>query len=344
MNLPEQRRQNLSNSYDKICASYHAIDDFRMKLLGVLPIASGAGVFLLLNGSVTDPMKNEEVLPLLVPIGIFGIIVTLGLLCFELYGIKKCDRLIKAGIQLEDSLQTLGQFNTRPRGVFRYVNEPFAAGVIYPAVLAGWTWLALYSVSEQQALALAEQQALALAKQQTLAQSEQAVPFIIFFFGFIGILIYNIYLTKGDTKEQKRKETKVLYIKSTNGLAGSQEAFNKLGSCLPTSSGRKFYGTFYYPDSPYRACATIKNRDDPKTWELGEWTVPGGNYAYRKLENWTNHTWEIPEIFASLSKEYQGNVDSKRPCIEFYKDQKELLLFLPIRRTRKRKFWPLGRP
>jgi hypothetical protein len=295
-----------------------------MKLLGVLPIVSGAGVFLLANGSLADATKRDEVLPPLVPIGIFGVVVTLGLLCFELYGIKKCHYLIKTGIQLEDSLQTLGQFNTRPRGVFRYVNEPFAAGVIYPAVLAGWTWLALYPRLEQQALAWSS---------------------IAFFVGFVGILIYNISLTRGDTKERKLEETKVLYIASTNGSTGSQEAFNKLGSCLPTSSGRKFYKTSYYPDSHYRACATIEDRDAPKTCgsEIGEWTIPGGKYACRKLENWTNHTWEILETFAYLSKEYQGNVDSKRPCIEFYKNQTELLLYLPIRRTRERKWWQLAR-
>jgi hypothetical protein len=43
---------HLKTAYEEICTSYHAIDDIRMKLLGLLPIATGAGVFLLLNKDV----------------------------------------------------------------------------------------------------------------------------------------------------------------------------------------------------------------------------------------------------------------------------------------------------
>ena len=30
--------------YDQICTSYHAIDDFRAKLLGLIPLVTGAGI------------------------------------------------------------------------------------------------------------------------------------------------------------------------------------------------------------------------------------------------------------------------------------------------------------
>jgi hypothetical protein len=36
-----------------------------------------------------------------------------------------------------------GQFIQRPNNLLRVVNEPFAAALIYPAVLAAWTYLAL---------------------------------------------------------------------------------------------------------------------------------------------------------------------------------------------------------
>ena len=82
----------------------------------------------------------------------FGIAVTLGLFCFELFGIKKCTRLIVNGKAIEKliSLQSkdekdknLGQFDRRPNGVLGFIAEPFAAGIIYPAVLAAWTYIAL---------------------------------------------------------------------------------------------------------------------------------------------------------------------------------------------------------
>src|SRR5262249_32967167 len=69
---------------------------------------------------------------------------TLGLFLYELYGIKKCDRLIRVGKELEgEKLGIDGQFKKRPREVAFLINEPFAAGVIYPAVLSAWMFLAL---------------------------------------------------------------------------------------------------------------------------------------------------------------------------------------------------------
>jgi len=125
--------------YSELCNSYRAIDDFRTKLLAALPLATG-GLFLLL----TDKAKIEDVQPLFAPIGVFGLITTLGLYFYELYGIKKCTHLIWAGRRLERELNVKnGQFKNRPEGVGNLINEPFAAGVIYPAVLAAWTFLVL---------------------------------------------------------------------------------------------------------------------------------------------------------------------------------------------------------
>jgi hypothetical protein len=125
--------------YEQLCNSYRAIDDFRAKLLGFLPLATGTGAFLL----VSDQKKLDFIQPLFLPIGIFGIAITLGLFFYELYGIKKCTHLIRAGIALEKDLSVdNGQFNKRPLGVAILINEPLAASVIYPAVLAAWTFLA----------------------------------------------------------------------------------------------------------------------------------------------------------------------------------------------------------
>jgi membrane protein implicated in regulation of membrane protease activity len=45
-----------------------------------------------------------------------------------------------------------GQFTSRPN---RLVNEIFAAGVIYPAVLAGWLFLVLFASGVSAALYIA---------------------------------------------------------------------------------------------------------------------------------------------------------------------------------------------
>jgi hypothetical protein len=38
---------NLRTAYDQLCVTYRAIDDFRARLLGFLPVATGGGLLLL---------------------------------------------------------------------------------------------------------------------------------------------------------------------------------------------------------------------------------------------------------------------------------------------------------
>ena len=145
------RREDIATVYRELCSSYRAIDDFRAKLLGFLPLASGAGIFLLVSGDIGD--RNEH---FLTPVGVFGMLVTLGLFAYEIYGIKRCGALIEAGVRLECSLKVRdGQFRQRPRQVAGLINEPVAAAIIYPAVLAAWMYLALAFLSREVAFGAA---------------------------------------------------------------------------------------------------------------------------------------------------------------------------------------------
>jgi len=96
--------------YDQLCNSYRSIDEFRTKLLEFLPLATGAGIFLL----VADASKLNGAKVWFAPVGAFGCLVTVGLYAFELYGIKKCTALIETGKKLEIQLGVEGQFLTRP--------------------------------------------------------------------------------------------------------------------------------------------------------------------------------------------------------------------------------------
>ena len=171
--------------YEQLCNSYRAIDDFRAKLLGFLPLATGTGVFLL----ITDRGKIEFMQGLFQPMGAFGFIITLGLFFYELYGIKKCTYLIRAGIALENELNIQhGQFGQRPPGVALLINEPLAAGIIYPAVLAAWTFLAL---------AFPQLQNITQIKFSDAAQYWAIRVFVV---GFAISFLYNLVLIKDDIK------------------------------------------------------------------------------------------------------------------------------------------------
>jgi len=144
--LSEDQYANLRLVYQQLCNSYRAIDDFRTKLLGLLPLATGTGIFLLVG--------DEDTVDLLIkysaPVGAFGVAITLGLFCFELFGIKKCTQLIIDGSDIEKLIsldskknvaKKLGQFDRRPDGILGFIAEPFASSVIYPAVVATWTYI-----------------------------------------------------------------------------------------------------------------------------------------------------------------------------------------------------------
>jgi hypothetical protein len=142
-------QEDVRKVYEELCNSYRAIDDFRAKLLGFLPLASATGIFLLVGPDARNLTPATK--PFFLAVGTFGFFITLGLFFYELYGVKKCGVLINAGKKLEKDLEIdaqHGQFTARPREVAEVINEPFAAGVIYPAVLAAWTFLALVPGSQ----------------------------------------------------------------------------------------------------------------------------------------------------------------------------------------------------
>ena len=180
--LTDQQAQNFRTVYQELCNSYRAIDEFRTKLLGLLPLATGTGIFILIMDD--DTFRTvEDYLPY---IGLFGFFITLGLLFYELYGIKKCTSLIKEGIRLEKIIgEQCGQFTKRPFGVLGLINEPSAASIIYPAVLAAWVFIGYFDADN-----------FGCAKYKA---------FGVFAIGFIIVFGYTLFLIKDDIKEYLKK-------------------------------------------------------------------------------------------------------------------------------------------
>lgn len=177
----DRQNANLNVAYQELCKSYHAIDDFRTKLLGFLPLATAGGIVLLLNNPKGLESLDAGTKALLAAVGAFGGLITLGLFAYELYGIKKCGELILRGKFMERSLLKNtehikdGPFESRPHEVAGIINEPFAAGVIYPAVLSAWVFFALHFASPQ---------------------ANPWVPIFVFAVGCLGTLLYEKRLKK----------------------------------------------------------------------------------------------------------------------------------------------------
>lgn len=135
----DARGEALRLSYQQICASYHGITEFRGRLLTLLPLATGTGVFLLLQ-------QKPQNLKYLAPIGLFGVVVTLGLFMYELRGIQRCHGLEDQGKTVEERLHLSldeGQFRGQPpRGLNNMLGPPGAGLVVYIAVMFAWLYVA----------------------------------------------------------------------------------------------------------------------------------------------------------------------------------------------------------
>jgi hypothetical protein len=171
---------NISANYQQLVSSYQAIDTFRTQLLARLPLATGSGIFLLYATKDTLDDINPA---FLLAIGLFGIVVTLSLFVYEIYGIKKCSALITTGKEMEVNLGIKGQFLSRPNSFF---NEPFAAGLIYPAVLASWTLVTVANIKTDSRL----------------------VWFAPLVFGIFstGMMLYNLKLLRGGNQKGPAKQ------------------------------------------------------------------------------------------------------------------------------------------
>ena len=171
-------RETLLNIYGEICRSYHGVDDFRMKLLGLLPVISLAAVFGIGQQTLfgSDPLSTNF-RHLVGFVGTFACIFTLSLFMYEIRGILRCHDLIKRGRDIERRLRVRGQFfvcNAAHRAkkspswkerAGRFFDAKLAACVIYSTVAAAWLFPTLrfgFNVELQDCIAWAVVTALSL--------------------------------------------------------------------------------------------------------------------------------------------------------------------------------------
>lgn len=125
--------ENQRLGYTELCATYHRLKNFRATLLGLLPLATGAGVFATL----------KETPPAAPIISLFGFLFTSGLLIYEIHGSLLVKRLICIGAKAEAELEIeWGQFTNRPKGIGGDTGALIAAIAIYGAALILWSCLA----------------------------------------------------------------------------------------------------------------------------------------------------------------------------------------------------------
>ena len=124
-------------------------------------------------------------------------------------------------------------------------------------------------------------------------------------------------------------DTSVMYVAGETGKPIAEQApkaFKELEAKLSSLKGRKFYGVVLGDE--YRACVAIDPQDDPFSLPHPTWTLPGGRYIRRRLPDWTENIHLIGPTFETLCR--RSDFDPSRPCIEYYRSKKELLVMVPV--------------
>ena len=131
-------RASTEKRYEEICASIRTTDEISFRLLGLVPLLSGA--------AIVTVSKNNVSQGLLWLISLFGTMVTLGLFRWELRNIQNCKWLASRAAEMEKDEfgVTSGQFSGRdeaPRLFGVRVGKTEAEKIIYIATI--FSWLAL---------------------------------------------------------------------------------------------------------------------------------------------------------------------------------------------------------
>ncbi|HSK63211.1 MAG TPA: hypothetical protein VK893_05200 [Pyrinomonadaceae bacterium] len=127
---------NTDNYYTNLNTNIRFTDDISFKLLGLVPLFSGAGILVAI-------MRSEYLWsPAIYAVGAFGALITLGLFRWELRNIQNCLWLIHCGRVLEQTEDATkpGQFYQRPGAPMR-IGKTEAEKLVYSVTI--FTWLLL---------------------------------------------------------------------------------------------------------------------------------------------------------------------------------------------------------
>jgi hypothetical protein len=127
----------------------------------------------------------------------------------------------------------------------------------------------------------------------------------------------------------ERSDVPVMFKRCTDEQAAITRAWAELEQAVGSLRGRKFYGVFDPVGREYRACAELREGDDPRRLGLELGALAGGRYARVRL------TGEPPAVYALIAPAMKRlaqrpDSDHDRPSIEFYRRRDVIDLLQPV--------------
>lgn len=147
--MDQRQLETLKLLYTETCSGWRTLTDVRFKLMGFLPVASGAFLLAIFSsgdgGEGASPWARAGLV-------VFGLLITVGLWVYDQRNNELYNELISRGRRIEYELGVkTGLFLGRPdatKGMIRFPNRSpsplirhgTATGLIYGAVVAVWVF------------------------------------------------------------------------------------------------------------------------------------------------------------------------------------------------------------
>lgn len=114
---------------------------------------------------------------------------------------------------------------------------------------------------------------------------------------------------------------------------GIGEAFDKLISELPANDKRQYYGISWCAgnDVTYVAAAEEKTQGEANKYGYETFTIEKGNYLSIVVPDWQAKTATIKKVFEEIMQDERADI--KTPAIEIYKDDKEMVCLIALKRS-----------
>ena len=119
--------------YAETCTSIRATDDISFKLMGFVPLVSGA---TLLTFFLKEPIASDKA-PLVVVLALFAALITLGLFRWELRNIQSCSWLRRRAEALEEALVKTSGAPRQPKPPLG-IGKTEAEKSIYSITILAW--------------------------------------------------------------------------------------------------------------------------------------------------------------------------------------------------------------
>jgi hypothetical protein len=78
----------------------------------------------------------------------------------------------------------------------------------------------------------------------------------------------------------------------------------------------------------YIAAVEERNNGEPEKNNCRKYSIPKGTYLAQTLRDWMQNTGQIKDVFHAMID--QPNVDLSKPCIEWYKNDDEMVCLMKL--------------